>query len=151
MENKKVIIGGTFDIIHDGHRALLGKAFNLGQVYIGLVSDSMAIETKKREVNNFKERQKALEDFTKTEFGKNPEIFEINDIFGPTIEKEFDYIIVSPETDANAEIINEKRKEIGKFPIEIIKIDYVLAEDGKPISSTRIINKEIDKQGKLIK
>ncbi|HIP62584.1 MAG TPA: phosphopantetheine adenylyltransferase, partial [Archaeoglobus profundus] len=68
-----------------------------------------------------------------------------------TLEIDFDYIVVSPETYPVALMINKKREELGKRPIKIVKVDFVLAEDGKPISSTRIKNGEIDRYGRLIK
>ena len=39
---------------------------------------------------------------------------------------------------------------MGKKILKNIEISYVLSEDGKPISSTRINNKEIDENGKII-
>lgn len=149
--SKKVIIGGTFDMLHKGHKALLRKAFELGEVFIGLVSDAMAKEAKKREVENFEKRKKELNGFLKEEFKINPKILEINDKFGFALKGDFDYIIVSPETYETALEINEEREKRNKKPIEIVKIDLVLAEDGKLISSNRIFNGEIDKEGKLLK
>lgn len=55
--NKKVIIGGTFEMLHKGHEALLKKAFSLGKTTIGLTSDIMAKKIKKRKVQGFKNRE----------------------------------------------------------------------------------------------
>jgi len=145
---KKVVLGGTFDILHRGHEALLKKAFELGKVTIGLTSDKFAQKLKKRKITPFKERKKNLENFIKERFGKKAKIVKINDIFGPTLKENFDFIIVSKETLKNALKINQKRKKLRKESIKIVKIEMVLAEDGKPISCTRIREGKIDREGK---
>lgn len=143
-KNKKVVVGGTFDILHEGHKVLLRKAFGLGEVFVGLTSDAMAERMKKRKVRDFKYRKKELKDFIKKEFKVRSEIVRIEDKFGPTLNKDFDYIVVSPETYKTALLINKERQKRNKKPIKIIKIKFVLAKDGKPISTSRILKKEID-------
>src|SRR3989344_8946616 len=106
MKNKKVIIGGTFDILHKGHKALLERAFALGRVSIGLVSDTMAKRIKKRKVADFKERKKELKRFIKKNFKAEANIFKIKNKFGSTLEENFDFIVVSPETRQTALKIN---------------------------------------------
>jgi pantetheine-phosphate adenylyltransferase len=148
---KRVIVGGTFDLLHEGHKALLRKAFELGDVWIGLTSDEMAKSGRDRVVLGFDKRKKELENFITNELGKKAGIFEISDKFGSTLKEDFDYIVTSPQTYQTALIINQEREKIGKKPMEVVKVDYVFAQDGKPISSTRISNGEIDKEGKLLR
>ena len=149
-ENKKVVIGGTFDILHKGHEAFLNKAFGLGEVFIGLTSDEMALKTKRRKVQNFEIRKKELRDFIENNLKSNYRIGKIENKFGPTLNEDFDYIVVSPETYKTALIINKERQKINKKSIEIIEIEFILAQDGKPISSTRILKGKIDREGKIL-
>ena len=78
-KNKKVVIGGTFGILHKGHEKLLRKAFGLGEVFIGLTSDTMARKMKKRKVQGFKYRKKELRGFIKKKFKAEPRIAKIED------------------------------------------------------------------------
>lgn len=143
---KKVVVGGTFDSLHKGHRYFLEKASFLGSVKIGLTSDEMALETKGEGVESFEERHQHILDFL-----NGTEIEEINDSVGFAVAEDFDYIVVSSETRTRAEKINQERELSGKERIEIIEVDFILAEDGEPISSTRIRSGEIDKEGNLIR
>ena len=146
----KVCVGGTFNPLHKGHEELLRKAFHVaglnGSVFIGVTSSAMA--KKKGEATSFEKRKHAIMQFLAEEhLFQKVTIKRIFDTYGPTLEGDYDAIIVSPETEPTAEEINRKRKHLGKTPLQIIVIPFVLSEDGKPISSTRIRRKEIDKNG----
>ncbi|MDH7517878.1 MAG: pantetheine-phosphate adenylyltransferase [Candidatus Thermoplasmatota archaeon] len=150
----KVCIGGTFNPLHRGHKTLIKKALETagkkGLVFIGITSGD--ITKTKGEIKNFDQRKQNIEKYLIQEKISNKvKIEPIYDRFGPSIKGDFDAIVVSTETKKTAEEINKKRKKLGKKPLEIIEIPLVLAEDGKPISSTRIRNKEIDENGKLIR
>ncbi len=141
----KVVVGGTFDFLHKGHKHLLKEADSLGDIKIGLTSNEMAKRMKGVDVEDYEIRRKnILDNFP------NAEIEKIEDPSGFSIEEDFNYIVVSSETRERAEKINEKRKELGKEEIKIIEVEHVLAEDGEQISSSRIRNGEIDKEGNLL-
>jgi len=141
IKEKKVIVGGTFEILHPGHKALLRMAFKLGRTTIGLTSNNFAQKLKKRKVKDFKQRGKVLIGFIRKQFKTLSEIIKIEDKFGPTLDRDFDYIVVSPKTYKTALLINKKRRTAGKKPIKIVKIKFVLGKDGKPISSSAEIRK----------
>jgi len=110
-----VAVGGTFDILHQGHKALLKKAFSLGEVIIGLTSNVFAQKSRKRKVKDFKQRKKELADFIKKEFKTQAKIIKIEDKFAPALKEDFDYIVVSPETYKTALLINKEREKRVKF------------------------------------
>ena len=151
MSNKrysKVAVGGTFDKFHDGHKKLLSTAFELGnQIEIGVTSD--AFGGLKGDIDSCEERMNNLKLFFKDK--SNFRVVSLDDSFGTTIyEADFDAIVVSEETEPTAVKINEIRLSKGMNPLDIIVVSFVLAEDGNPISSTRIRRGEIDKNGLII-
>jgi pantetheine-phosphate adenylyltransferase len=148
----RVAIGGTFQPLHDGHKVLLRKAYELSKnVDVGLTSDEMARGMRTRPVKSYEERKGALHDWIKKEIGVEPSIFEINDPYGPTLNEDYDCIVVSAETFPTAVKINEMRVARGKSPLTIYRIECVLAEDGRPISATRVVKGEIDVHGRLVR
>ena len=150
-----VALGGTFDPIHDGHRALFNRAFELGAVTVGLTSDDLAPKTRhtEREIQTFEERRAALADELETFAERHDREFEIRRLEQPTgiaTEPKFDVLVVSPETEPVAGKINDIRTEKGLDPLQIEVVDHVLADDGEIISSTRILAGEIDHHGHVV-
>jgi pantetheine-phosphate adenylyltransferase len=149
-----VCLGGTFHPFHKGHKALLRKAFEMagpeGSVFIGLTSPGMI--RKKGKIASFQKRKQSIVRFLSEEHILQPTTIQpLVNKYGPTLGENFDAIIVSPETEPTAEEINRKRVHLGKTPLQIIVIPYILSEDGIPISSSRIRRKEIDENGRILK
>lgn len=153
-EDMQVALGGTFDPVHDGHRDLFDRAFQLGDVTVGLTSDDLAPQTRNEEryVRPFNARKRDLERELEHFADQYDHEFEIRQLEEPTgiaTEPGFEYLIVSPETEQGAEEINRIRKDRDLDPLEIVVVDHVTAADNERISSTRIVNGEIDEHGNI--
>ena len=149
------MVGGTFDPLHDGHKRLLTRSFELagpgGYVVIGLTSDSFASH-KIHPIRPFTTRKADLERYiSHTIHSTQRSIEPLNDRYGSAIDADFDALIVSEETLKVAVEINKLRREKGRKKVDIHQISCVLAEDGRWISSTRIYRGEIDVHGHLLK
>lgn len=151
---KKVVIGGTFDPIHLGHAKFIQKAFEVGdKVVIGLTSDQM-VKNKRfaKKINSFEIRKKNLAEYLKSKgLFNRAKIVKINDPFTGALIKNVDCIVVSQATRKNAIKINRMRIKKGLKQLKIVQIPWVLAKDGKPISSYRIRKGEIDLEGNILR
>lgn len=150
----RVATGGTFDHIHVGHRRLLERSFEVGEiVVIGVTSDEFVRKQGKRPDHTYEERASQLVDYLDKNFpGRKYVIARLDDFFGPGIASpDVQAIVVSPETAARVPLANRLRAEKGYPPLEMVTIEKALAEDGQPISSTRIRRGEIDTEGKLVR
>jgi cytidyltransferase-like protein len=151
---KIVGLGGTFDELHKGHRALLLKAFAVGtHVQIGLCTDKFARKLRKNhKIASYEERLGELKDFLqKMGFLDKAEFIPLADPYGPAVtERNIEAIVVSRETEPAAHKINVKRKEKRLPALEIIVIDMIPAENHIAISTTRVRNGEIDREGRLL-
>ncbi|MCD6330700.1 MAG: pantetheine-phosphate adenylyltransferase [Thermoplasmata archaeon] len=146
----KVCLGGTFDILHEGHKLLLKKACRTGkEVFIGLATDELVAKLGKK-AKSYEERKKELEEFIEKQGWKDKvRILPLKDVYGTAIEEDFDAIIVSPETEKRAKEINEIRRKKGLKELKIIKVPFVIADDGIAIATRRIKNGEIDGKHRL--
>lgn len=150
-----VLLGGTFDQLHRGHRKIISSALQVGdKVVIGLVSDRFALKRgKHHEISSYESRRKSLESFlsAKAELDR-VEIVPLEDPYGPAVsEAEVYAIVVSRETLNNALEINRIRNSRGMAPVQVYVVDLVLAENGKPVSTSRIRAGFIDKEGRSLK
>ena len=152
---RKVAVGGTFDEFHRGHKILLMKAFEIGEhVLIGLCTDEFAEKMgKPHETASYEERLKELRTSLKAwGLSDKAEIIPLNDPYGSTLTDTcIEALVVSEETEKTALKINQKRSEAQLPPLTIVTISMVPAENYKPISTTRIREGEIDREGHLLK
>ncbi|MCJ7479034.1 MAG: pantetheine-phosphate adenylyltransferase [Candidatus Nanohaloarchaeota archaeon QJJ-7] len=145
----EVIVGGSWEFLHAGHRSIILEAFSRGEnVEIGITSDSyLEDKLETTEFEGFEERKAGLESFLEMfRLQERAELFEIDDFRGRAVE-EGEAIIVTDETRDSAERINKERKEEGREPLRILEVPLVDAESGGTISSSRIRNGEIDRDG----
>lgn len=147
----KVGVGGTFNVLHRGHRALLDKAFEIGDaVIVGITSDRFASAGRER-LLPLERRRAELETYLRGR-GGNWTVSVIDDESGGAINRtDIAALVVSPETRPRAEEINRKRASRGLSPLLLVPVPHILAEDGMPISSTRILSGDMDRDGRMLR
>lgn len=147
----KVGLGGTFNVLHRGHRRLLDIAIASGdELVVGLMSDDYCRQHKVI-VLPYHQRERSLQEYISTKgaaFSIVP--LEAKEGTAP-YDQMLEVLVVSEETQLLGARINDLRLGQGLAPVNIVVVPFVLAEDFRPISSSRVLVGEIDLEGKLLR
>jgi len=150
-----VALGGTFDVFHRGHEQLISKAFELGRsVILGVTSDAFVRKQgKNHPVQAYASRVRVLRHFLDDRgWLSRAVLVPLRDPYGPTARRrDVEALVITPDTAGSALKLNRLRANKGFGRLKIHRVSLSSAEDGKPISSTRIRRGEIDRQGRLVK
>ena len=141
------LIGGTFDRFHAGHLSLLQSGLSeCSSLEVWLTSDATT-GTKDPRINPWETRVGEMREALGQD-AENLSMHVLEDNHGPaSTHTDASAIVCTAETRPECEIINRMRGDNGLDELAIIEAEHVLAWDGDPISSTRIRNGEIDREG----
>lgn len=123
----KVVLGGTFDRLHNGHRKLLTIASTICKetLTIGIMADKMLQSKHNHQlIDGFAHRKAGVLDFV---YNLNStlcvEIVELFDPFGPALsDPEMEAIVVSSETITGAVKINDLRQQRNFSKMRVVVI-----------------------------
>ena len=151
MKYQYVCLGGTFDHFHAGHQSFLKAiAAKSQQLLIGITQPQMTEHKKLSAVlEPYEVRYQAVKTFCKSE-NIECELVPLTDQYGPTLtNSKLQAIFVTPDTEKGAIAINNARLQHGLQPLSIEKVALLQATDGHTVSSERIRNGQISRQGKV--
>ena len=134
-----VVLGGTFDHIHAGHKVLLSMSavFARRLLMIGVSEGPLLAKKVLRELITTYEarRERLLNLLTSIRPGTCYDIVPIQDPFGPSIvDARLTCIVVSRETEAGGAAVNRRRAEAGLPALAVRVVDLVGPQDADEAS-----------------
>ena len=141
--------GGTFDIIHLGHRALLGAALSYDRTIIGLSTDGFAARRGKTILHGYGTRRDRLIEYIRESHPEAAyEVCPLDDDFGPAVLRDgVDVLVVSWETRRAGHALNVMRAGRGLGAVDIVVVPMVCGAGGGRISTTLIREGVMDAEG----
>ena len=139
VERKKVIVGGTFDIIHPGHIVFLREAAKLGDLVVIVARDNNVVKFKgKKPINDEEHRLFVISNIKgvyKARLG------DLNDIIKPIIEEKPDIIFLGPDQKVDESWLKRELEKRGLRGVRIIRMKNRFKDVG--IASTSAIVRRI--------
>ncbi|MCI4409593.1 MAG: pantetheine-phosphate adenylyltransferase [Thermofilum sp.] len=148
-ECKIGLVGGTFSLLHRGHRHLLRYAASKSEkLIVGVTSDEYIRKNQKNHpVEPYELRALSVILFLMhVDPSLNILVVPIDDEYGPALtEVEADCIFVSEETFSGAVKVNLARKERGLKPLKVYSVELI-GQEGEKLSSTTLWRKILSRQ-----
>lgn len=127
---RRVVLGGTFDRLHLGHKILLGEGclFAEENLTVGVTTGEMNLKKSLPElIQPTPVRIDSVVQFIETvkpQIGHR--VVPITDMFGPTnTDPDLQCIVVSDETKKGGDIVNQERQKKGYSALDVYVIDLV--------------------------
>ena len=142
-----VLFAGSFDHLHVGHKSVLTRAFFMTRkkLYVGLTSDALIVGKRcSAALEPYSVRLERVDSFIKKFRPSSASHIEVvflmtEDSVGPAATLDFDALVVTPETTAGGEVVNNARSKAGHRLVEIVVVDILgKASIKNKLSSTGI-------------
>lgn len=148
---RRVVLGGTFDRLHLGHKILLGEGclFAEENLTVGVTTGEMNLKKSLPELIQLTTvRINSVVQFIETvkpQIGHS--VVPITDMFGPTItDPDLQCIVVSDETKKGGEIVNQERQKKGYSELDVYVIDLVKDQCHGQFEETKISSSSLRKR-----
>ena len=142
---KRVLVAGTFDLIHAGHIYLINEAVKLGDVYVVVATDkNREIFSGERPIIPQEQRLeviKNLKNVKDARLGRND-----NDTLKTVEEINPDIILLGPDQKYSIEVLNKGLKEKGLNHIEVRRLE--IYHDKYELHSSSLIKHRIIERSK---
>ena len=137
---KKVLVAGTFDLIHPGHIYLINEAAKLGDVYIIVSTDTnRRIYSGKSPIIPQEQRLeiiKSIKNVKEARLGRSD-----NDTLKTVEEIKPDIILLGPDQKYDINILKNSLKDRGLIDVEVKRLETY--HDKFKLHSSSLIKKEI--------
>ena len=142
---KKILVAGTFDILHPGHIFLINEAAKLGEVHVVVATDRnrerfagklpiIPEEQRLEVIKNIKNVKKAI-------LGRKD-----NDTLQTVVDINPDIILLGPDQKFDIDILKNGLKEKGINSIEILRLDHYY--DKFNLHSSSLIKQKVIKNNR---